>query len=77
MPCSICTQSASVAQACTQSLACGSHASPAGQVRTRATQALRVASQACWASPQSPSELHSLSESGTQTLDTPQAPVAG
>src|SRR5437870_4173602 len=77
MPCSICTQSASLPQACTQSFACGSQASPAGQVRTRATQAFSVASQAWAASPQSASEVQSLSESGTQALDCPQAPAAG
>ena len=77
MPCSICTQSASLPQACTQSFDCGSQASPAGQLRTRATHAFKVASQAWAASPQSASWLQSLSESGTQALDCPHAPVDG
>ncbi len=67
------TQSWSVPQACTQSLLCGSQASPAGQVRLRATHDLSVWSQVCAASPQSASEAQGLSESGKQAFEFPQA----
>src|SRR5258708_25690 len=67
------TQSRSVPQACTQSLLCGSQASPAGQVRLRATHDLSVWSQVCVASPQSASEAQGLSESGKQAFEFPQA----
>jgi hypothetical protein len=72
---SINPQSASLTQACTQRLLCGSQASPAGQVRLRAMHAFSVWSQAWFASPQSASAEQSLSESGTQALDWPHAPA--